>query len=278
MGHHYVPRFYLRGFAVDEAIWAYDKQTERSFPTQVKSIANETSIYSDELESHLATQVEDPAKPAIAKLRERQQLAPDERLALAKYMVVLWKRVPKARERVVARLPSVADEVRTDLHSQLDQLAERNPDLISKVDKWRGEIDAVIAKQRQKPSPEIWYHSIKSQSSPRVVDALLSMNWIFLRSEAHQFLTSDNPVFFFEHEGIGKPTSELTWPISSSVALWATRLPRPSMQFLSASRSGIREINRRTVRNSVRFIYARHDEPWILPFVSRKQWRLTRLQ
>ena len=57
-------------------------------------------MYSDELESHLATQVEDPAKPAISKLRARERLSTEESLALAKYIVVLWKRVPKARERV----------------------------------------------------------------------------------------------------------------------------------------------------------------------------------
>ncbi len=278
MGHHYVPRFYLRGFAIDEAIWAYDKHINRSFSTQVKSIANETGMYSDELEDHLATQVEDPAKPAILKLRAKERLTPEERLALAKYIVVLWKRVPKARERVIARLPQVADEVHDNLRSQLDQLAEQSPDLVDKVDQWRIRIAEVIAKQRQNPSPEIWYHSIRSQSNPKVVDALLSMNWVFLHSERHQFLTGDNPVFFFEHEGIGKPTSELTLPLSSSIALWATRLPRPSMRFLSASPSGVKEINRRTVQNSIRFVYARDDEAWILPFTTKQQWRLTRLQ
>ena len=104
------------------------------------------------------------------------------------------------------------------------------------------------------------------------------MNWLFLRSQADQFLTGDNPVFFFEHEGIGKPTSELTFPLSSNLALWATRLPRPSMQYLAASPAGVREINRRTAHNSVRFVYSKANEPWVLPFVLKKQWRLTRLR
>ncbi len=278
MGHHYVPRFYLRGFANGEALWAFDKTLGSRFPTQVKSIANETAMYSDELEAHLATQVEDPAKPAITKLRAQQQLTPGERLALAKYIVVLWKRVPKARERAAVRLPGVADEVQTDLHAQLDKLASENPDLLAKIDKWRADVDSVIAKQRQSPSPEIWYHSIRAQSGPQVVDALLSMNWLFLRSQTDQFLTGDNPVFFFEHEGISKPSSELTFPLSSNLALWATRLPRPTMQYLPASPAGVREINRRTAHNSARFVFAKANEPWILPFVLKKQWRLTRLQ
>lgn len=278
MGHHYVPRFYLRGFANEEAIWAYDKQARKSFPTQVKSIANETGMYSDDLETHLANQVEDPAKPAITKLRAHQQLTPAERLALAKYIFVLWKRVPAARARVAARLPKVATDVQADMHARLQQLALNNPDLLPRIDKWRTDVDAAIAKQRRDPDPEIWYRSIQSWSGPKVVDALLSMNWVFLYGSSQQFLTSDNPVFFFEHEGINKPTSELTWPLSSTLALWATRLPRPSMHYMSASPNGVKEINRRTVLNSARFVYAKTDEHWVLPFILKKQWRLTRLQ
>jgi hypothetical protein len=212
MGHHYVPRFYLRGFANDQVIWAFDKHLGVRFSTQVKSIANETGMYSDELEALLANQVEDPAKPALTKLRAQQHLSREERLALAKYIVVLWKRVPKARERALAKLPGVADQIQANLHAQLDELALERPDLLPKIDKWRTDVDSVIAKQRQSPSPEIWRSSILSQSGPQVVDALLSMNWVFLRSQSGQFLTGDNPVFFFEHEGIGRSNSELRYP------------------------------------------------------------------
>jgi uncharacterized protein DUF4238 len=278
MGHHYVPRFYLRGFAADEALWCFDKQLRNLFSTKVGSIANENAMYSEDVESYLANKVEYPAKPAITKLRARQHLTSGDRLALAKYIVTMWKRVPKARERALARLPSVADEVQADLHAQLASLSIGRPDLVPNIDGWRDKIDSALAEQRQSPSPEIWYRSIESQAGPRVVDALLSMNWLFLESPTRQFLTGDNPVFFFEHEGIGRPTSELTFPLSSDLALWATRLPRPSMKYLDASPNGVREINRRTVHNSVRFVYARENEPWILPFVLKERRQLMRLQ
>ncbi len=277
MGYHYIPRFYLRGFATEDAIWVYDKRAGRRFATQVKSVANETSMYSDDLETYLANQIEDPANSAIAKVRTRQELTREERIALATYIIVLWKRVPIARSRALARLPGLAAEVQTDLHAELDQHALDNPDLLSEIEKFRGDVDAAVATQYENPDPEIWYRSIQSWSSPRLVDALLSMNWIFLHSNSSQFLTSDNPVFFFKHEGIGKPTSELTWPLSSGLALWATRQPRPSMSYLSASSGAIKEINRRTVHNSSRFVYGQKDEHWVLPFVLKKQWTLSRL-
>lgn len=278
MGHHYVPQFYLRGFETDGTIWAYDKLHSRSFPTQVKSIANETGMYSDDLEAYLANEIEDPAKPAIQKIRSHRPLSPEDRLTLAKYIVILWKRTPKGRDRIGQYMPEVSAELRDDLHKELATLEAEHPDLASRIAQFRAQAEEVIARQERNPSPEIWHKSIESWSSPKVVDVLLSMNWTFLHSANAQFLTSDNPVFFFEHEGIGKQNSELSLPLSSSLALWASRRPSPSGRFLSALPAGVREINRRTAFNSRRFLYAARDEPWILPFATKKQWQLTRLR
>lgn len=277
MGHHYVPQYYLRGFAVGDSIWAYDKTLKRSFPSQVKSIANENSMYSEELESYLATHVEDPAKEAISKLRTEGRISTKERHALAQYIVVMWKRVPRARSRAFERLPEVTRELEEELGAQIDQLVAEDPSLADKAEARRSEISAILERQRKNPAPEIWYRSLDAEGGSKVVDALLSMNWIFLHSR-QQFLTCDNPVFFFEHEGISKPTSELTFPISSSVALWASRLPRPNMHHVAVSPTGLREINRRTVHNSTRFVYAQENETWILPFVLKRHWQITRLR
>lgn len=278
MGHHYVPQFYLRGFEAQGGIWTYDKLGGPSFATQVKSIANETGMYSEELESFLANKVEGPAKPALSKIRAKEMLSPEERISLAKYIVILWKRVPRARERAIERMPEVADEVQANIRAELDSLVEQNPSYREKVSEWKVQVDQVIAQHRQNPPPEVWYHSIQSQSDPAVVDATLSMNWTFLCSDHHQFLTCDNPVFFFEHEGISKPTSELTLPLSTSVALWASRGGAPNGRFLTATPAAVKEINRRTAHNSTRFVYASRNESWIEPFVCRQQWRLSRLK
>jgi hypothetical protein len=276
MGLHFVPRFYLSGFATTDAIWAYDKKAERAFPTRVKSIANETSMYSDEVESYLANDIEHPALPAITRIRARQPLSENQRAALAKYIIALWKRVPKARTRVLNSIPQVADEVEQELNAGIQRLVDQDPSLTERAAARRLEIAAAIEREKAAPDPKIWQQSLQSPTDHKVVDALLSMNWLFL-SSSEQFLTSDNPVFFFEHEGIGKPTSELSVPLSSSVALWATRAPCRNMQYYPIARPALREVNRRTVYNAVRFAYARTNEPWILPFTLKKDKRLTRL-
>ena len=83
MGHHYLPQFYLRGFADGNTVWVHDRLERRSFPSQPKSIANENKLYSDEIEQHLANDVEDPAKPATEALRNSQALDSNQRSALA---------------------------------------------------------------------------------------------------------------------------------------------------------------------------------------------------
>ncbi len=278
MGHHYVPKFYLRGFESEGTIWTFDKKSGNAFPSQAKSIANETDLYSDELESYLANTIEEPAKPVLLKIRAREPLTESDRVALARYIVALWKRVPKARQRAIDRMPEVATEVQENLNSELESLAELDPNKRAQVEELKQRVAEIIARHISAPPPSAWHHSIQSESGPRILEATLSMNWSFLISEKNQFLSGDNPVFFFEHEGIGKPTSEITLPFSSTVALWASRGAAPNGRYLSAQPSAVKEINRRTAYNSVRFVYASRNEAWIKPFLDRGDWRLTRLR
>ena len=277
MGNHYVPQFYLRGFTTGNMIWVHDRLEGRTFASQPKTIANENDLYPDALEKHLANSIEDPAKAAIEKVRARGILSEPERIALAQYVVTLWKRVPEGRARVAARMPEVVASVREELHTELSAAANQNPDLASVAEARKAEVNNVLARYEQESPPDIWQLSLQKHSSDNVVESLLSMEWRFLHSNRLQFLTCDNPVFFFEHEGIGQPTSELTIPFSSSVALWANRRPLPSTPCLDALPVAVREINRRTAKNATRFVYSMKQEPWILPFVQKTDYALNRL-
>lgn len=278
MGHHYAPKQYLKGFTTGNTIWAHDKLERRSFPSQVKTVANETMLYTDALENRLESKIEAPAQPVISKICQRLPIDEDDRRKLAKYIIVQWKRVPKARARAMERLPQVANEVETELNEELDRLLERHPDSIEKISGFRASVANEMQRNVANPLPYIWHHSIESDSGMRLVDSLMSMNWRFLETESPRFLTSDNPVFFFEFEGIGRPTSELTFPISSTVALWASRSAQVTGQYLPATSQAIKEINRRTASNCTRFVYSCANESWMLPFITKGDHALSRLQ
>jgi hypothetical protein len=277
MGHHYLPQFYLRGFTNGNTIWVHDRLERRSFPSQPKSIANENKLYTDDIEQHLANDVEQPAKSAIETLRSHQPFDSNQRDALAHYVVALWKRVPDGRDRVYAEVPEVAESIRRELHVELDESAMAAPELASLVEYRKTQVSEIIEKFKKEPPHEVWHHNLVRDSSPNVVAALISMNWRVLVATEADFLTSDNPVFFFQHEGIGRSTSELSVPLSSSVLLWAHLQPTHGPLFSEARREAVRVLNRRVVSNATRYVFSQRTEPWMLPFVCKANHVLTRL-
>lgn len=277
MGHHYVPQFYLRGFGSDGRIWAHDRERRISFQSSVKSVANEKGMYSEEIESFLANRIETPAISALIKVRRQENISLEERTALARYIVFLWKRVPDGRERALKIIPGVADQLHGEIAAELDAAAVANPAFADRVASLKARVAAAIDVHKSRPSPALWYSSFESEPGAQLVEALLSMNWVFISTSQLQFLTSDNPVFFFKSEGIGGQRSELSVPLSSSIALWATRSKVPSGEFVNAASVAVREVNRRTAHGSTRFVYSGTDEPWVLPFVTKGHWQLTRL-
>ncbi len=234
-------------------------------------------MYPNGVEEYLGSSVEDPAKNAIEKIRQFKEVTELDRKTIARYIVNLWKRVPAGRDRVAALIPEVAVSVRDDIHAKLTQAALSYPHLSDRAESRKFEVDQVIEKYKLDKPSKIWNQSLVKEEAEHLQEILLSMNWRFLYTENKQLLTSDNPVFFFQHEGIGAPSSELTLPFSSRVALWVNRNPSNSSAYLQAAPEAIRELNRRVVSNAKRFVYSARDERWILPFVCKLEHNLKRL-
>lgn len=277
MGHHYLPQFYLRGFTDGNTVWVHDRKEHRSFPSQPKSIANENKFYTDEIERYFANEVEGPAESAIAALRARQGLDSSQRDALAHYVLALWMRVPEGRERVNAGVPEVAESIQNKWHAELDGIIATASEHALHAETLKTQVSEIIEKFKREPPSEVWHQYFDRDSRSKAAVALLSMNWQLLLSHRAEFLTSDNPVFFFQHNGIDTPKSELTIPISSSVLLRAHRQPTRGSLYLEAPREAIRVLNRRVVSNATRFVFSQRNEPWMLPFACKRDHALTRL-
>ncbi|CAN7539140.1 DUF4238 domain-containing protein [Pseudoxanthomonas sp. LjRoot143] len=269
MGHHYIPQYYLRGFCTDERLWVLDREKRSQFRTQPKSVANETGMYTEELENWLNEHIELPAQEALGRVRNRQPLRQVDRERLSQYIVMLWKRVPRGRIRVAEQLPSAAVVARENIRRKLAV----DPSLASEV---RGDaqdamsvVDALIAKYVQNPPADIWHKTLAEGPGARMVSAMLSMKWELLVDESGSYFTSDNPLFYFEEIGIGRRQSELSIPLAADATLFATwDGPQPSTYREAAPRV-IRQLNARTVARSQRFVFARSVESWTLPFVWR---------
>ena len=280
MGKHYIPRYYLSGFTQDSKpplIWVYKKGSSRKFATQIKNVAHETHYHPDNFERYLAIEIEAPANIALRKIRERKIITAKDKIALCNYMVVLWKGVPEGKKRLKERAPKVSDGIRKKLFEEIEELKIKNPSKANSLEKRRLKIEDILEKLKDDFPEDIWRSVIPPEMTPRMSEALSKMTWrFFVCEEPNAFLTNDNPVFIFRHIGIGNKYSELTFPISSYIALQATwRLLEEG--YYPANNQVVKEINRRTASIATRYIYFSKKRDWVITLAKKKEHRLTHI-
>ena len=277
MGHHYIPQYYLKGFASPDGdmIWVYEKGGSLKFPANIKKIAQKTNYYSTEVERYLANEIEGPANSVIKKIRDRKQLTQSEKEKLAIYMVVMLKRVPQSKIRMKKMAPAVAQSLQQKWDKEISKLILENPSQTDLFEKRRAEIKANLNKYSKNLPKDFWLELIPSERTPNIVKVIPKMTWLFLTCEKFPaFLTCDNPVFYFQGIGVGKPESEITFPISSNIVLWATWRSDIQKEYSQIKNQAIKEINRRTATNATRFIYHARDEDWIPRFINKQEHQL----
>src|SRR5687768_10515281 len=112
MGNHYVPKKYLRGFGEPgnpDAIWMYDKKLHKFTNPGIKSVAQESAFYSDEVEQQLNELVEKPANRVLDKLRNHKSIGDLDRIHLGVYIATMLKRVPRLRTKAFSMLPAIIE-------------------------------------------------------------------------------------------------------------------------------------------------------------------------
>jgi len=284
MGHHYIPQYYLSGFTNSTGtICVYEKGSRRVFCAGTKRVASETGYYSDETEQYLANAVEGPANRVIKRIRERQTVSTRGKVDLAKYMVVMLKRVPRGKERTEAKSPEVMGGVLKNWDNELTNLLSQYPDR-EQIEKRRKEAKQLREKIEADPDfksdlvRDTWLKTLPPDKTPKTLEALTLMTWRFLAFDRGPvFLTSDNPVFFFTKIGIGNERSEVTFPISSNVVLWATWGQDFEEGYYRAKESQIHQINRRTVSIATRYVFHSYEADWVIKLVNRKRHNIRRL-
>ena len=246
MGRHYIPKYYLKGFTEttdSPFIWTYEKGIQKSFRANIKNIAQETGFYSEGTEKYLANEVEQSGNSVLDKIREEKFLTHEDKVILSNYMAVLLKRVPMARNLVRKWNQDISK-----IHPEWDE---------SPIDK---------AAEAQ----EIWESLLPPETTPDVSGALQKMNWKFLVYDKEPiFLTSDNPIFFPSSMGIGNIDSEVTFPISTNIALWASWSKDEPEKYVSVNEEIAHEINRWSIKTATQYIYFSKHANWVIDLVCK---------
>lgn len=284
MGKHFVPQRYLRRFAiVDERkqIWFYDKKSKLFTKAAIEKVAQQAGFYDEATEKQLNEQVERPGNRVFDKLISGETIDAQDRIHAAVYIATMYARVPQRRTEIAKMVPSVAEKVLRELGDTINDWIKTNPDP-RLVEKRLKEMEEVSRKVRADPIKGAIVDLIRSPwASQRIIGTIASMCWrIGHASAPHFFLTSDNPVHFFKGLGLANARSELTFPISADLALYASwRGKIGATLAFSAPASLVKECNRRVAFEATRFVFSPKREPWIAtiahkarPFFSEIRW------
>jgi hypothetical protein len=281
MGHHYVPRYYLKGFTIpsnSDLIWRFERGTEKAIRTSTRNVAQENKLYSDEVEQMLAERVENPANIVLNKIRNFQPLNFDDKLIFSRYMMTMWKRVPNHQRWVEERAPEVIDKVVCGIELELAELKTKTPSNSRNIESLISKIRNKAEDNREDFIRQMWLDNIDPNASPKSIHALSCMTWgIMIAGHKTQFVTCDNPLFFFSWIGIGNPKSEVSFPISSNLALWAKWKKGQRDDYFRVRTQVVKEINRRSVSNASSYVFSSRCESWINILLEKEKIHLNRI-
>ena len=271
--NHYIPKAYLRHFASPndpEKVYMFDKQSNNWILTNVLNAGAWSDFYSDEDEKWLSDKIEFPAGTALARLRASQPISTNERHQIALYLESMIKRVPSTRRKFLERAPEKLEELKMDAEQLASELGATPRVVAEGLGRLENELSNPIP-MTSKIAQYQW-------TSQEFIDALLGMDWTVLIARGlERFVTGDNPGYFDWHYGLIKPESELASPLSPSTVLHMGRrkLKDGSIDHIDATSAQVKEINRRMILGSERFIFSHQEHPWVKDVLRNpvRQWK-----
>lgn len=283
MGQHYVPQAYLRGFedpARPGFIWVQSRAAKKPRLAAIDEVAQSRGFYEEATEVLLASLIEAPANPVLAKLRQGQTIAPSERAAVAVYMATMMKRVPRGRARAESLTKPILDELCDEYRRTIGALLKSRGIDVGLAERRLTEVDAVQAKFSAELPSEVLKQVRDPMPTDPVVQAILKLRWRVLVAQRNEFfITSDNPLFYHEAYGVGTTNAEVRLPLSPKAALFChhtdTRDDRITVH--PAPREWLRDFNRSIAGSAVSIAMAHRAAPFLRTLLNRKDPYLSRL-
>jgi len=296
---HYIPRFYLSGFAdpdiLDfegkEVLWVYErgKQIRRSSPTNEARQRDYYSLVAEgsrnvEVETWLGN-LENEVAPIIANLvKDPRHVTELEKQLLALFIGTMQGRTPAGRwfaenkvgpltNQIIKEAAAHPDKFRSFIKENYHLPEGEDVDLEEvRRDILAGRGEHLSARQDFKLISII-------EVGKMVAEVLLSMNWQTIHSEEHDpFLTSDDPVISHVIDeranrlrfrmGVASPSVNVWFPLSRTACLRMTKDSEAGVgQWVPA---GIRYLNKMIIMCADRWVYASEQSAKIKSLFDRK--------
>ena len=290
--HHYVPRFYLNGFADPnilkrerrEAIWVYErgKTPRRSSP---KNEAKQRDFYSysnngvrDTRVEQWFSELEQNVSPIIDSLmKDRRNVTEAEKAWLALFAGTMQTRTPANRRLSTKRIDPLVTKIMHDaatdtatfqrfVNENSDQTYMGNFD-VSDTEQVEALRQAILSGRSDEISHDPNYELFSLVEVGKKVGALLfEMNWQIIYCESQEyFLTSDDPLTSWVldvtanrlhlREGVDRPGANVWLPLCRGICLRMSKDCAPAGVGRWVD-SGIRYVNKAIVMCADRWVYA----------------------
>lgn len=281
MGHHYVPRHHLRRFAIpgeNNCVWLYDRQTRAFCKAGIASVAQEKEFYDPEIEAALASVVEGPGKIAIDKLLNREPIDNAERTTVSLYFMTMMTRGPRQRKKAFDQVPEVLSKVIAETEGEIQKWIAEEPEnqkahqrlqeLYDVREKFACEIPQNVIDQIRRP---FW--------SGRTVECIHNMVWHVLPAPPGvYYVTCDTPAHSFDCYGVGTNESEFTITLSRDCAIVGEHSRAAGVAYERPQAQISKEINRRILSHTDRFVFSPRSDRWIDTVVQKKSPYLSRIR
>ncbi len=291
---HFVPRSFLRGFAVDSKnslIWGYDKKYsscagKRSinkicsadyYYEQLKSDSSKTQILEDGFET-----VEKSAIKFIRNLSVSHKLSSKAKGCLAYFIGLLLTRGPSFRDGIHEFHKHAAEITLQKLYKS-GRVPE--PPAILKKEIVNNDITSVV-KAEILPHVSLKY---MLDSANSISQSFHNKKWdIYYIKNGENFVTSDTPVIFQNinpevNQAIGPehPQSLILCPITKKILIAIRpyfKSDCSSFEFMPVKDGMVNKINESMCFNAQRFVYASENSQELLEYIKKSKGMSKRLK
>jgi hypothetical protein len=235
---HYVPQSYLKHFSNNDQIWVFDKETKKSFKTNVKNIASEKEFYDlpditvehsnglfdkQVIEKHFSQNIEGDFKKLLDRIRVRFVMShkPENSIAI------------EDETKIQLSYHIALQYLRTrDFRDNFKLLEERlaqwliDKELEDFEDYQKGDIS--ISRNNDAVTVDHVKFMFDPEITLRLTHTLYNHIWLVgINKTNFNFYTSDNPVVkngrikdeLISYEGLGSKGIEIAFPISSNLII-----------------------------------------------------------
>lgn len=288
--HHFLPEFYLNGFARDGLLAVFDREKNeyRSQPPKNTAVIGHFYAFHNtagELDYGLETffsQIEGNAKPVIEKLEQGSTIEAQERIDFGLFLAVLFNRVPKF-EREIDEIADAAGKA---------MMKKMFPSVEAIEEHFRREADAdrsysaqhfydFIHKEQYSfvGNRDLTIRTMLEQT-PEIAKTLTLMDWAVAHADDRSsFITTDSPFGFIVPEeikrsgepalGVSSPKVTKIIPLSRRIAFLLGGFGAGFGHF-NFSRPDVRELNVAVATECDRYIIG-PDEALVRSVVKRSK-------